>query len=142
MATQVDEINGRQGQAVIKSWERFGKTEAAWLASIHQGVVALIHIAAVREDMSYTDFTRTISAIDFDPHSTMLNQLLDDISRQEAAAARPMLSVIVRYKEGDRQPGPGFFLLAKQLQRQGPDEDNDSCWIRELNAAHDFWSKV
>lgn len=126
----------------MKSWERFGKTEAAWLASIHQGIVALVDMAAQRGDMSYTDFTRTISAIDFDPHSTMLNQLLDDISRQEAAAGRAMLSVIVRHKEGDRQPGPGFFLLAKQLQRQGPKEDNDNCWIRELNSAHDFWSNI
>jgi len=70
----------------------------------------------------------------------MLNQLLDDISRQEAAARRAMLSVIVRYKEGDRRTGPGFFVLAKQLRRQDLKQDNDSCWIRELNAAHDFWS--
>lgn len=51
-----------------------------------------------------------------------------------------MLSVIGRHKEGDRQPGPGFCLLAKELQRQGRNEDNDSCGIRELNAAHNFWS--
>lgn len=123
----------------MNSWERFGKTEAAWLASIHQGIVSLIKVATARSDLSYTDFTRTITAIHFEPHSIMLNQLLDDISRQEAAAGRAMLSVIVRHKDGDRQPGPGFFVLAKQLRRQKPNEDKDSCWIRELNAAHDFW---
>jgi hypothetical protein len=82
----------------MNSWERFGKTEAAWLASIHQGIVSLIEVASARSDLSYTDFTRTITAIHFEPHSIMLNQLLDDISRQEAAAGRAMLSVIVRHK--------------------------------------------
>jgi molybdopterin synthase catalytic subunit len=123
-----------------KSWERLGQKEAAWLESLYQGIVMLIPIAKARNDISYTDFTREVSAIHFEPHSTMLNQLLDDISTHEAAPNRPMLSVLVRHKEGDHQPGPGFFVCAKRLKRQRLDEDDVAFWIRELSAAHDFWS--
>jgi len=40
--------------------------------------------------------------------------MLGEISQEEDAAGRGMLSVIVVHKVGDMQPGPGFFQLAKK----------------------------
>lgn len=125
------------------SWEKFGQKECAWVESLYQGILALINVARSesRRGISYTDFTHKITAIPFDPHSKMLDQLLDDISTLEATAGRPMLSVLVRHK-GGLQPGTGFYTAAERLGRKAAGEDNDSVWIREFEAAHDFWNAV
>src|SRR5205085_12180588 len=82
-----------------KSWEKFGLKESEWLASMYQGIVALIGVANLGESLSngisYTEFTRRITAVHFQPHSQMLDQLLYDISSHEVGAKRPMLSVLV-----------------------------------------------
>jgi molybdopterin synthase catalytic subunit len=70
----------------------------------------------------------------------MLDQLLYDISSHEVAANRPMLSVLVRHKEGDLRPGSGFYVAGMRLKRKEPTEDNETFWIRELKAVHSFWS--
>jgi hypothetical protein len=46
--------------------------------------------------------------------------MLGEISL-EGAAGRGMLSVIVVHKDGDMQPGPGFFELAEELDRDTSD---------------------
>ena len=43
------------------------------------------------------------------------------------AAGRGMLSVIVVHKQGDMQPGPGFFELAQRLGRDTSDTETGSC---------------
>ena len=43
--------------------------------------------------------------------------MLGEISSEEDAAGRGMLTVLVVHRAGDMQPGPGFFELAKQLGR-------------------------
>jgi molybdopterin synthase catalytic subunit len=100
----------------------------------------LIGVAKLGTDgISYTDFI-THHSLHFEPRSSMLDQLLDDISSHEVAADRPMLSVLVRHKEGDLRPGGGFYIAGERLGRKDPKEDNESFWIRELKAAHAFWN--
>lgn len=103
----------------------------------------LIELAKLGErgdGISYTDFTKRISAIHFEPHSQMLDQLLDDISSHEVAANRPMLSVFVRHKGVDLRPGSGFYSAGERLKRKDPSEDNETFWIKELREAYAFWS--
>jgi hypothetical protein len=64
--------------------------------------------------------------------------MLGEISADEDAAGRGMLSVIVVHKSGDMQPGPGFFELARDLGRDT--SDILVCWITELKKAHAAWS--
>ena len=124
-----------------KSREQFGLKESEWLESMYQGIVALIDIAKLGGDgISYTDFTKRITAFQFQPHSQMLDQLLYDISSHEVAANRPMLSVLVRHKEGDLRPGSGFYVAGIRLKRKKPSEDNETFRIRELKAVRSFWS--
>ena len=56
--------------------------------------------------------------------------MLGQISEEEDAAGRGMLSVLVVHKDGDKMPGPGFFTLAKKLGRDI--SDRDKCWSDEL----------
>jgi molybdopterin synthase catalytic subunit len=122
------------------SWDKFGVRRSEWLEFVYQGIVVLIGVAKLGADgISYTDFTNRITALHFEPHSTMLDQLLDDISSHEVAANRPMLSVLVRHKEGDLRPGGGFYIAGVRLGRKNPTEGNEDFWIRELTAAQAFW---
>jgi hypothetical protein len=127
-----------------KSWEKFGLKESEWLESMYQGIVALIDVTKLGDSLghgiSYTDFTKRIVAVHFQPHSQMLDQLLYDISSHEVAANRPMLSVLVRHKDGDLRPGSGFYIAGMRLKRKEPTEDDETFWIRELNAVYAFWS--
>jgi len=72
-------------------------------------------------------------------HDVRLFDLLGEISREEDAVGRGMLSVIVMHKVGDMQPGPDFFELAHQLGRDT--SDILRCWIYEKKKVHAFWSK-
>ena len=48
-----------------------------------------------------------------------------------------MLTVIVVHKEGDMQPGPGFFELARELGRDTGDVLK--CWVDEVRKVHAAW---
>lgn len=44
--------------------------------------------------------------------------MLGEVSVEEEAADRGLLSVLVVHKVGDMQPGPGFFELANELGQE------------------------
>jgi len=77
-----------------------------------------------------------IKAINLDAHD--LFHLLGQISSEEDAAERGLLSVIVVHKFGDMQPGPGFFELAKSLGRDTSDILRRR--VEELKKVHSAWS--
>ena len=64
--------------------------------------------------------------------------MLGEISSEEDAAGRGMLTVIVVHKYGDMQPDPGFFDLAEKLCRYT--SDILTCWVNELKGVHAYWS--
>jgi hypothetical protein len=86
----------------------------------------------------YSDLVSRIGTIRMEPDSFALAHLLGEISEEEDAAGRGMLSVIVVHKDGDMQPGPGFFQLAKKLGRDT--SDKTTCWVEELRRVHGHWS--
>jgi hypothetical protein len=98
----------------------------------------LIRRAKARGIISYPNLTRKLTAIQLDPHSFALRTLLQEITAEEDAAGRGMLSALVVYRSGDRQPGPGFFDLAQRLGKDTP--DILSCWITELKLVYAYWS--
>jgi hypothetical protein len=68
----------------------------------------------------------------------LMIHLIGEISCEEDADGRGMLSVVVVHKGGDMQPGPGFFELAEQL---GRDTSNIlKCSIEELHRVHAVWA--
>ena len=98
----------------------------------------LIETAKVRGMISYSELVNLIKSMRFEAHDTRLFKLLGEVSSDENAKGRGMLSVVVVHKHGDMQPGPGFFGLAKQLGRDT--NDKLDCWMKELKKVHAHWS--
>jgi molybdopterin synthase catalytic subunit len=87
----------------------------------------------------YSNLVKQIRSIKLEAHDPRLFHMLGEISSEEDAAGRGMLTVVVVHSDGDMQPGPGFFELAKQL---GRDTSNIlKCWVNELHKVHAVWSK-
>jgi hypothetical protein len=74
-------------------------------------------------------------------HRARISELLDEISRHEHGEGRPMLSAVVVHGDGQENagmPGHGFFTLAKELKRQGK-EDDLTFFAEELKGVHKAW---
>lgn len=113
----------------------YGYTEAQWDAAKEEMRAVLIATARTKWTISYTELTEKVHTIHFSPDAAAFHHMLDDIFREEDAAGRGMLSVIVVHKEGDKRPGPGFFRLAKKLGRDT--SDRDIFWVDEFNKVCD-----
>jgi molybdopterin synthase catalytic subunit len=116
----------------------YGFPQRDWDAAKQEVRRILIERAKVRGMIPYSDLAGKIGAIPLEAHDQRLFHLLGQISSEEDAAGRGMLSVIVVHKSGDMQPGPGFFELAKQLGRDT--SDILRCWVDELKKVYAVWS--
>ena len=76
----------------------------------------LVERVRLRGMISYSDHVSRIETIRMEPDSFALAHMLGEVS-EEDTAGRGVLSVIVVQKDGDMEPGPGFFQLAKRLGR-------------------------
>ena len=109
-----------------------------WNAGKEEMRQAMIERARLRGMIPYSDLCHQVRAITLEPHSYALAAMLGEISADEDAAGRGMLTVIVVHKDGDMEPGPGFFELAKELGRDT--SDILRCWVEELKTVHRVWS--
>lgn len=117
----------------------FGFTPQEWLALKNEAKEILIACAKrPNGTISYSDLASKLTVARLEARDQRLFHLLGEISEEENAAGRGMLSVIVVHKSGDMQPGPGFFELAKKLGRNTT--DILKCWIEELNDVRAYWS--
>ena len=98
----------------------------------------LIDRAKQRQTIPYTDLVAQIKAIDLPRNSPTLWNMLGEISTEEDAAGRGMLTVIVVHGHGDTLPGAGFFRLARRLGRHVSDER--AFWMEESERVYRCWS--
>lgn len=117
-----------------------GFPKCDWDAAKEEAKAIMIGRAKVRGMIPYSDLARQIKSLRLEAHDTRLFHMLGEISSEEDAAGRGMLSVIVVHKDGDMQPGPGFFELANTLSRDT--SDILECWVNELHRVHAVWSKI
>jgi hypothetical protein len=110
-----------------------------WKAAKEEARNILVERATLRGMIPYSDLVAQIESIRFDAQDQRLFHLLGEISADEDAAGRGMLTVVVVHKHGDMQPGPGFFELAKHLGRDT--RDILRCWVEELHKVHAIWYK-
>ena len=68
-----------------------------------------------------------------------IGHVLGEIVEDELAADRPMLSAVAVSVNG--LPGPGFYTLAEELHRLGPDEDKRIFWEAERDAVYEAWRR-
>jgi molybdopterin synthase catalytic subunit len=116
----------------------YGFTQKEWAAAKREAKDLLVARAKVRGMIPYSELAAKIKSVQLEAHDQRLFHLLGELSEEEDASGRGMLSVIVVHKAGDMQPGPGFFELAKQLGRNT--SDILKCWVEELKKVHAYWS--
>lgn len=116
----------------------YGFDDSLWESAKKEVKQVLIERSKVRGMIPYSELVLKISSIHIEAHDQRLFHLLGEVSTEEHAEGRGMLTVIVVHKRGDMQPGPGFFDLAKKLGKDTSDILN--CWVAELKKVHGYWS--
>ncbi|SRR5258708_6206138 len=119
--------------------ETHGFSETEWAAAKAEAKSILVAHAKMRGMIPYSELVANLKSVRLGAREEGLFRLLDEISEEEDAAGRGMLSVVVVHKVGDMQPGKGFFELAKRLGRNT--SDILKCWVEELHKVHAHWSK-
>lgn len=116
----------------------YGFSPTEWAAAKREAQDLLIARARVRGMMPYSELAKKIKAVQLEAHDQRLFHLLGELSEEEDASGRGMLSAIVVHKTGDMEPGPGFFELAKRLGRNT--SDRTKCWVEEIKKVYASWS--
>jgi len=119
--------------------ERF--TSVKW-EQIKAEIVALLRISATKEQtIWYSALVSKMTTVRLDlerpDHREVLAHLLGDVSTDEFAANRPLLSALVIKKQGVMEPGGGFFDLARGLGKTF--SDNTVFWQSEVQKVFDKW---
>lgn len=102
---------------------------------------ALVRAARTRDTVSYKEVAKLMGILlNGDNARRSLGQMLGEISEDEHANSRPMLSAIAVSKDG--VPGEGFFNLAADLGLLSPNTPGgwDGFWQREREKVYDAWS--
>ncbi|MCE2749302.1 MAG: hypothetical protein LW715_11195 [Rhodobacter sp.] len=118
--------------------KKYGHSAAAWNQAKTEATEVMVRRARVRGMIPYSELVSEIQAIKFHAHDSVFHHMLGEISVEEDAEGRGMLSVIVVHKGGDMQPGPGFFELAQSLGYKTTDVL--AFWVAELKKVHGYWS--
>ena len=116
----------------------YGFSDEQWQHAKQEARAIMIERAKLRGMIPYSELADKIRTIRLEAHDPRLFDLIGQISKEENAVGRGMLSVLVVHKVGDMQPGPGFFELAEELGRNT--SDILDCWIKELKKVHAVWS--
>jgi hypothetical protein len=119
-----------------------GIAQSDWDAAKREAHAAMV--AAVQSPagtISYGDLATRITAIRFEADSHSLHGLLGEISEEENALGRGMLSVVVVHKSGEKrgQPGDGFFKLAQELGRDT--HERLRFWAAEFDHVRRAWPR-
>lgn len=117
----------------------YGFDPAAWETAKDEGKEVLRVCACARQMIPYSTFVQRISAITIEAHDPRLAHFLEEITSEENAAGRGMLTALVVHKTGDLQPGPGFFELARNLGYQF--SDIEKFWIQEVKRVFEAWAR-
>ena len=101
----------------------------------------LVRLAQSRQTTSYTEIA-PLAGLDMRRSGcrSKIGKILDEISVYEHSRGRPLLSAIVLHAD-DASPGPGFFALARTLERySGDDERSDRQFLgSEIKSVWDQW---
>lgn len=112
----------------------YGYDQTDWENAKREAKKLIVERARTRGFIPYSDLVAGIDSIRFAPHEARFFHFLGEISEEEDAAGRGMMTALVVHKDGDMQPGPGFFELAKNLGRDV--SDIEKCWVAEFKKVH------
>lgn len=98
----------------------------------------LIEVARSGGYLTYSDIA-PLAGLDMGSQAdrTEIGRLLGEISTFEHVQGRPLLSAIVIHRDNNI-PGPGFFVLARELNLHHGTDDF-LFFIREFQRVQDYW---
>jgi len=136
-----DEVNSGQVEVerMLRENMRHGFPPEKWKAAKDEAKAAMIERAKKLGMITYSELIKDIKSVKLEPYDQRLFHMLGEISSEEDEACRGMLTALVVHKQGDMEPGPGFYSLASSLGRDTRDEQK--CWLEELHKVHGYWSK-
>lgn len=103
----------------------------------------LITAARLKGKVTYQEIAKIIGfPMEGNYMGAEIGHLVGEISEDEVKHNRPMLSAIVVTING--YPGPGFFVLARNLNRlTGISKDEEfSFWEKEVQDVYDVWKTI
>jgi hypothetical protein len=103
---------------VRRSGAQFGLSDQQWDAAKAEVREAILEAAYDRRMTWYGEVAGNVSAVRLDPYSALMNHLLGAVFEDEREAGRPALTSIVTHKYGDKEPGAGFYEMARSLGYQ------------------------
>ncbi len=119
---------------------RYGYSETEWERAKGETKAVLVDVAGTPDGfISYSELVARVTAIPFDPRDPRLWYMLREISSEENAAGRGMLTAVVTHARGDMMPGEGFFDLAKTLGYDPRDEL--VFWLEQVGIVRRHWSR-
>jgi hypothetical protein len=109
--------------------EIFGFKAETWEKAKLEATCAIVR-AGRRGDLIFSsDLAKQISTITIQPHSHEMDLLLDQISKEEDAAGRGILTALVVLRD-EGIPGSGFWASATDLGRKI--KDKVTFWAEEV----------
>ena len=101
----------------------------------------LITAAKYKGTVTYQEIAKIVGLPMQGNHmSKMLGQILGEISEDEVANRRPMLSAISCGVTG--KPGKGFYELARKLGCLKENDDELDFWKKECQQVYETWKVV
>lgn len=100
---------------------KFGMSDETWERTKAELRVAILAAAQVRQMTWYGQIAAQVSTVPLEPYSALMNHLLGAILEDEHVAGRPLITAIVTHKNGDMEPGPGFYEMARALGYATPE---------------------
>lgn len=122
----------REGQSETK----YGYDIPAWEKAKAEAIRELGAQAKRESTISYSDLTKKIRSITFGPGDHAFHYLLFEVSKDEDAAGRGLLSALVVNKENGI-PGQGFFDVARGLGRDVTEPMR--LWTEEIKFVFSKW---
>jgi hypothetical protein len=120
-------------------WPTYGYPQFLWDEAKRITRSAIIDRIRLNGDfLTYTEvLVLTSRFIDFaDPHNPLLANMLGQISNDEEAAGRGLLTAYVVRRDLNR-PGNGYFELAAIHGRDAFDQTR--CWTEEIRGLQKHW---
>src|SRR5689334_6627497 len=96
-----------------RSSSHFGLAESQLDDAKGELKAAIMVAAQQRRMITYGEAASRVTVVSLDPHSSLMSHLLGEIFRDERESGRPPLTAIVTHKNGDKEPGPGFYEQAR-----------------------------
>ncbi len=115
---------------------KYGYDAGVWEKAKEEAIREIGARAKNESTITYSDLAKQIHSITFGPSDYAFHYLLFEVSKDEDAAGRGLLSALVVRKE-DGMPGQGFFDVARELGRDVKDQTR--FWTEELKLIFAKW---